>query len=237
MSIVRFYWFGSSKPGLLESPKTLVIFSEGKNHRTRVVVLPQLAYDYLGELLFDQIVENNGICPDDLIFTHKGKPIHPDTFSRHLRKLYDRNGFPKDYHLHTMRHFFATYLLENGTSKQVTADLLGHADTGFSSAPTATRRTPARSRQRGSWIPCCSQRMPSPGNGNKKCWKRETRKPIKPEDKKQQGSRFIQGFPIVLSMKMTVMTLMTLILVYPHARGTPTVSSSPSSSSLAQVAC
>ena len=66
-----------------------------------------------------------------MIFAKNGKPIHPDTFSRHLRKLYDRNGFPKDYHLHTMRHFFATYLLENGTSKQVTADLLGHADTAF----------------------------------------------------------------------------------------------------------
>ena len=108
-----------------------VIESDTKSHRTRVVVIPQLVYDYLGELLFNQIVENNGICPDDLIFTKQGKPIHPDTFSRHLRKLYDRNGFPKDYHLHTMRHFFATYLLENGTSKQVTADLLGHADTAF----------------------------------------------------------------------------------------------------------
>src|SRR5699024_6910931 len=108
-----------------------VIESDTKSHRTRVVVLPQLAYDYLGELIFNQIVENNGICPDDLIFAKQGKPIHPDTFSRHLRKLYDKNGFPKDYHLHTMRHFFATYLLENGTSKQVTADLLGHADTAF----------------------------------------------------------------------------------------------------------
>ena len=108
-----------------------VIESDTKSHRTRVVMLPQLVYDYLGELLFNQIVENNGICPDDLIFTHKGKPVHPDTFSRHLRRLYDRNGFPKDYHLHTMRHFFATYLLENGTSKQVTADLLGHVDTAF----------------------------------------------------------------------------------------------------------
>ena len=108
-----------------------VVESDTKSHRTRVVVLPQLVYDYLGELLFNQIVENNGICPDDLIFTHKGKPIHPDTFSRHLRRSYDRNGFPKDYHLHTMRHFFATYLLENGTSKQVAADLLGHADTAF----------------------------------------------------------------------------------------------------------
>lgn len=108
-----------------------VVESDTKSHRTRVVVLPQLVYDYLGELLFNQIVENNGIRPDDLIFAKNGKPVHPDTFSRHLRKLYDKNGFPKDYHLHTMRHFFATYLLENGTSKQVTADLLGHTDTAF----------------------------------------------------------------------------------------------------------
>lgn len=57
----------------------------------------------------------------------RGRP----TFSHHLRRLYDRNGFPEEYHLHTMRHFFATYLLEHGTSKQVAADLLGHADTTF----------------------------------------------------------------------------------------------------------
>src|SRR5699024_7168308 len=71
-----------------------VIDSGNNSYRTRVVVLPQLEYDYLGELLFKQIVENNGVCPDDLIFAKQGKPIHPDTFSRHLRKLYDKNGFP-----------------------------------------------------------------------------------------------------------------------------------------------
>ena len=104
-----------------------VVENDTKNHRTRVVVLPQPVYDYLGELLFTQVEENNGVCPDDLIFTHKRKTLHPDTFSRHLRKLYDRNGFPKDYHLHTVRHFFATYLLQNETSKQVTANLLGNS--------------------------------------------------------------------------------------------------------------
>ena len=38
---------------------------------------------------------------------------------------------PKEYHLHTLRHYYATYLLQEGTSKQVAADLLGHADTAF----------------------------------------------------------------------------------------------------------
>ena len=37
----------------------------------------------------------------------------------------------EDYHLHTLRHFYATYLLQEGTSKQVAASLLGHADTAF----------------------------------------------------------------------------------------------------------
>ena len=40
-----------------------VIESDTKSHRTRVVVIPQLVYDYLGELLFNQIVENNGHSP------------------------------------------------------------------------------------------------------------------------------------------------------------------------------
>ena len=56
---------------------------------------------------------------------------HPDTFTRHLRKLYKKCGLPAEYHLHTLRHFYATYLLQEGTSKQVTASLLGHADTAF----------------------------------------------------------------------------------------------------------
>lgn len=31
----------------------------------------------------------------------------------------------------------------------------------------------------------------------------------------------LRGFPVALSVKMTVMTLMTLILIYPHAKGYP----------------
>ena len=30
------------------------------------------------------------------------------TFTRHLRKLYKKCGLPEKYHLHTLRHFYAT---------------------------------------------------------------------------------------------------------------------------------
>ena len=60
-----------------------------------------------------------------------GKPIHPDTFTKRLRKLYDQNGFSKAYHLHTLRHYFVTSLLHSGVDKQTVAELAGHGDTSF----------------------------------------------------------------------------------------------------------
>lgn len=57
--------------------------------------------------------------------------LHPDTFTKRLRKIYDTIGFPKEYHLHTLRHFFVSTLLHSGIDKQTVAELAGHADTGF----------------------------------------------------------------------------------------------------------
>ena len=48
-----------------------------------------------------------------------------------LRKIYESIGFPKEYHLHTLRHYFVTALLHCGVDKQTVADLVGHGDTGF----------------------------------------------------------------------------------------------------------
>lgn len=66
------------------------------------------------------------------LFTDEhGQLIHPDTFTKRLRKIYAAIGFPWEYHLHTLRHYFVTSLLHCGVDKQTVADLVGHADTGF----------------------------------------------------------------------------------------------------------
>ena len=75
--------------------------------------------------------EPGGYPPKEVFDVLDGHVPHPDTFTRHLSKLYKQCGLSKDYHLHTLRHFYATYLLQEGTSKQVAASLLGHADTAF----------------------------------------------------------------------------------------------------------
>ena len=66
-----------------------------------------------------------------LFVDERGQLIHPDTFTKRLRKIYESINFPKEYHLHTLRHYSVTSLLHCGVDKQTVADLVGHADTGF----------------------------------------------------------------------------------------------------------
>lgn len=74
----------------------------------------------------------NRIPLSEYLFTNeRGELMHPDTFTKHLRKLYDENGFPREYHLHTLRHYFVSTMLHNGVDKQTVAELAGHGDTGF----------------------------------------------------------------------------------------------------------
>ena len=60
--------------------------------------------------------------------------MHPDSFSRHLRRLYDKNGFPREFHLHTLRHYFVSTMLHNGVDKQTVAELAGHGENLLPSA-------------------------------------------------------------------------------------------------------
>jgi len=66
-----------------------------------------------------------------LFADERGQFVHPDTFTKHLRKLYEKAGLSKAFHLHTWRHFFVTTLLHGGVDKQTVADLAGHGETSF----------------------------------------------------------------------------------------------------------
>lgn len=70
----------------------------------------------MGALLF---VNENGSAPD------------PATFTHWLRRFYDRNGFSREFHVHTLRHYAITTMLAEGISKQTVAEIAGHASTDF----------------------------------------------------------------------------------------------------------
>lgn len=105
--------------GVMEGPT--------KNGRSRQIYIEPAALEILQTLYYQQEEFNN----DYVFVNEEGKPFHPDTFTKRLRRIYDENGFPKSYHLHTLRHYFVTSLLHHGVDKQTVAELAGHGDTSF----------------------------------------------------------------------------------------------------------
>ena len=71
---------------------------------------------------FDKVFE-----PKNIRYKTHGHVPHPDSFTRHLRKLYKKCGLPEEYHVHSLRHTNASLLIAQGVDVRTVASLLGHA--------------------------------------------------------------------------------------------------------------
>ncbi len=66
---------------------------------------------------------------DDFVFTNKkGDPLSPRTVQKIIEKAKITCNLNKDVHIHTLRHSFATHLLEAGVDIRKIQELLGHSD-------------------------------------------------------------------------------------------------------------
>lgn len=101
----------------------------GKGKKERIVPVGQKAIQAVDHYLLNY----RGIIKDDdapLFVTRRGNPIDRTTIY-HRIKIYAKSAnIFKSVSPHTLRHSFATHLLENGADLRLIQDMLGHVDIG-----------------------------------------------------------------------------------------------------------
>ena len=117
------------KVGDIDGEQKIIRIVQSKGRKDRNVMLPG---DILG-LLRDWWKErpasqDNGVTgPDRVIFPgYNGKHLSPRQISRLFKQAARAAGITKPVTLHTLRHSFATHLLERGVDIRVIQALLGH---------------------------------------------------------------------------------------------------------------
>ena len=99
----------------------------GKGDKVRLVFLSDEAKKWTKKYLELREKQGNKILDDALFLTSSGNRIHPRFVQRMIQKRSAEAGIMKKVTPHTIRHFFATDLLQNGADIRSVQMLLGHA--------------------------------------------------------------------------------------------------------------
>lgn len=105
----------------IDSKRMLIRIKQGKGRKDRYTILSKAALEVLREYW-------SQYRPKDWLFAGRfpGKPLTGRSIQRVLIKAKDLAGIKKPATVHTLRHSFATHLLEGGTDLYHIQLLLGH---------------------------------------------------------------------------------------------------------------
>lgn len=101
----------------------------GKGNKERLVPLGEVALDWLQQYLYESRPGLlSGKVTDDLFPTRRGKAMTRQAFWYIIKRYASQAQIEKHLSPHTLRHAFATHLLNHGADLRVVQLLLGHSD-------------------------------------------------------------------------------------------------------------
>ena len=100
----------------------------GKGAKQRKVPLGEVAIEYIQKYINEVRIHNPNKASKYLFLSKYGEPISRVYFFKCIKKYALLAGIDKSISPHTLRHCFATHLLENKAELRVVQELLGHTN-------------------------------------------------------------------------------------------------------------
>ena len=117
----------------------------GKGSKERVTLMGSAARDALSAYIRDERAGRASLDSDDALFVNRyGGRLSRRSVQKAVREYAARAGLGTQVHTHTLRHSFATHLLEGGADLRVVQDLLGHSSPATTQIYTHITKSEAR---------------------------------------------------------------------------------------------
>lgn len=108
----------------IDSKKMRIFVREGKGNKERYTILPKVSL----EMLREYWKRRKDVKSDMLFLNRNNEPITPYVIRTHFRKYRRKAKLGEKITVHTLRHCYATNLIENGATLLQVKELMGHSN-------------------------------------------------------------------------------------------------------------